>query len=159
MMTSKMRIKLGPIEIEYEGSESFLKEEIPDLLSAVAKLYKESGVPANVQAHLGGGQPSGLAQGSTATFAAKLNVKSGPDLIVAACARMTLVSQQASFSRQQIIKEIQGATGYFKKTYINNLTTYLHQLVRVQKLVASADDTFALSIPTLKELELKFSKP
>ncbi len=36
-MTSKIRIKLGPIEVEYEGSESFLKEELPYLLAAVAK--------------------------------------------------------------------------------------------------------------------------
>ena len=44
-MTSKIRIKLGPIEVEYEGTESFLKEELPQLLEAVANLYKQSGIP------------------------------------------------------------------------------------------------------------------
>lgn len=42
-MTSKIRIKLGPVEVEYEGNEAFLKDELPDLLSAVARLHKESG--------------------------------------------------------------------------------------------------------------------
>jgi hypothetical protein len=35
-MTSKIRIKLGAIEVEYEGSEQFLKEELPQLLTAVS---------------------------------------------------------------------------------------------------------------------------
>ena len=45
MTTAKMRIKMGPIEIEYEGSEDFLKQELTDLLSAVSKLYQDSGLP------------------------------------------------------------------------------------------------------------------
>jgi hypothetical protein len=40
---SKIRIKLGDIEVEYEGAESFLKDELPALLNAVSKLHHESG--------------------------------------------------------------------------------------------------------------------
>lgn len=158
-MTSKIRIKLGPIEVEYEGSESFLKEELPDLLAAVAKLHKESAAPAEAL-HAPPKPPSaGAVQGTTATIAAKLGVKSGPDLILAACARMTFVSGQASFTRKQITDEIKGATGYYKKTYLNNLTTYLQQLVKDQKLVESSTDTFALSVPTRTQVETQLAQP
>lgn len=160
-MTSKIRIKLGAIEIEYEGSESFLKEELSDLLAAVAKLYKESGPPPetpNPPPNLGSvGTP--IAQGTTATIAAKLAVKSGPDLILAACARMTFVSGQTSFTRKQISDEMKGATGYYKKTYFNNLSGYLEQLVKDQKLVEPASGTFALSIPTRTALEKQIAAP
>ena len=32
---SKIKIKMGPLEVEFEGSEAFLKAELPDLLAAV----------------------------------------------------------------------------------------------------------------------------
>lgn len=57
MTTSKIRIKLGAIEVEYEGSESFLKEELLALLSAVSDLYQRS-------------NPSGLGAGDESSAAA-----------------------------------------------------------------------------------------
>jgi hypothetical protein len=38
-MNSKFKIKLGQIELEYEGSEEFLTKELPELLAAVSKLF------------------------------------------------------------------------------------------------------------------------
>lgn len=32
---SRIRIKMGAIEVEYEGDESFLRDELPALLTAV----------------------------------------------------------------------------------------------------------------------------
>lgn len=163
---SKIRIKLGPIEVEYEGSESFLKEELPDLLGAVARLYKESGASLEASGEGSGagdggeggaGTGSGL-QGTTGTIAAKLVVKSGPDLILAGCARLTFVSGSASFTRKQITDEIKSATGYYKKTYLNNLSTYLQSLVKDQKLVEPTTGTFALSVATKSELEKRLAQ-
>lgn len=51
-MTSKIRIKMGPIEVEYEGSENFLKEELPELLGTVSNLYKESGLQSKTSFEL-----------------------------------------------------------------------------------------------------------
>lgn len=161
----KIRIKLGLIEIEYEGAESFLKKELPDLLGAVTQLYKDSG--AVLEASGGGaeevakvaaaGESAGL-QGTTSTIAAKLGVKSGPELILAACARLTFVSGNATFTRKQITDEMKSATGYYKKTYLNNLSSYLQNLVRDQKLVEATTGTFALSVPTKNELEKRLAQ-
>jgi hypothetical protein len=39
-MDCKIKIKLGEIEVEYEGSEAFLKLELPDLIRMGANLYE-----------------------------------------------------------------------------------------------------------------------
>ena len=33
---------MGEIEVEYEGTESFLRDELPQLLAAVSKLHHDS---------------------------------------------------------------------------------------------------------------------
>lgn len=47
-MESKIRIKLGAIEIEYEGSENFLRKELPDLVKTVTELAKTSQITGQV---------------------------------------------------------------------------------------------------------------
>jgi hypothetical protein len=46
-MASRLKIKIGPVEVEYEGEEKFLKEELPALLKAVSNLHKASGLDLN----------------------------------------------------------------------------------------------------------------
>jgi hypothetical protein len=88
-MTSKLRIKMGPIEVEYEGSEEFLKQELPDLLRAVTTLYKDSGITEVQGDSPDGASATGL-QGTTATYAAKLGGGTGPELAIAAAARLRI---------------------------------------------------------------------
>lgn len=166
-MESKIKIKMGPIEIEYEGSEDFLKEELPALLSAVSGLYRESGVseiqlfqekPSQVDADIpapGNGETN--FKGTTGSLAATLGVKSGPDLIMAAAGRLTLALGQETFSRSQISSEIRSASAYYKKTYSNNLTKYLNQLVKAQKLMETAKDTYALSAAEKSKMESRIA--
>jgi hypothetical protein len=153
-MTSKIKIKLGLVEVEYEGSEEFLKKELPDLLSAISKLYKESGIPASGQ------QPTdqlvsvgSTLGGTTGTIAAKLKVSSGSDLAVAAAARLTLGLGQGSFTRDQLLTEMKSASSYCKKNYISNLSNTLNGLVKSAKFVETAKDTYALSAKTKSDLE------
>jgi hypothetical protein len=153
-MTIKIKIKLGPVEVEYEGSEEFLKKELPDLLSAISKLYKESGLPSSGQPPIGQlGTGGTTLAGTTATIAAKLNVSSGPDLAVAAAARMTLGLGQGSFTRDQLLIEMKSASSYCKKNYISNLSNTLNGLVKSGKFVETAKDNYALSPNTKSEME------
>lgn len=154
-MTSKIKIKLGLVEVEYEGSEEFLKKELPDLLSAISKLYKESGIPASGQQLTDqlvsvGNTPLG---GTTGTIAAKLKVASGSDLAVAAAARLTLGLGQGLFTRDQLLTEMKSASSYCKKNYISNLSNTLNGLVKSAKFVETAKDTYALSANTKSDLE------
>jgi hypothetical protein len=162
-MTSKVRIKMGPIEVDYEGSEEFLKEELVNLLTSVSKLYKESGMASAVLTPDSGGAGSGsgaakTVQGTSATIAAKLGVDSGPDLVMAACARLTFVLRKQAFSRKEILEEMKTASGYYKKSYSNNLSTYLQGLVSDGKLLETSTDNYSLNSPTKSNLEERLAR-
>jgi hypothetical protein len=149
MSTSKIKIKVGSIELEFEGTEEFLKTEIPALLKVIAELPQNNvtAKPLNVPSGSNGGH-SGQTL-SVNSVAAKLNVKTGPDLILAACLCHAHFRGQATYSR----KEMRGASTYFKKTYINNLTGSLDRLISDGKLLQNGDDAYSLSATTLDELK------
>jgi hypothetical protein len=164
MTTSKIRIKLGAIEIEYEGSEVFLKEELPQLLSTVSDLYTKSHASLaprssdpDAESDLPGVSTNGDAkpklEATTGSIAAKLASKSGSDLVMAAAARLTFVLQLQTFSRQKIIDEMKTASAYYKSTYVNNLSKSLNVLVKDGKLNEPSQGNYALTAASLKELE------
>ncbi|EGQ8107541.1 hypothetical protein CGH72_23070 [Vibrio parahaemolyticus] len=166
-MESKIKIKMGPIEIEYEGSEAFLKEELPALLSAVSDLYKESGVteavvnaepdPA-VSVASTTEKTTGSLQATTGTIAARLGVKSGPELALAAAARLTLSLGIESFSRAQLLEEMKSASAYFKQTYNKNLSGTLTRLLKDGKLFETAKNTYSLSASQRSSMEARLAQ-
>ncbi len=157
-MTSKIKIKLGPVEVEYEGSEEFLKKELPDLLYAISKLYKESGIPGfGPESEEQSGTRGGKVVGTTGTIAAKLSVKSGTDLAIAAATRLILGMGRASFTRDQLLTEMKTASSYYKKNYSNNLSKILNQLVKSEKFVETAKDTYSLSAKSKSAQESSFA--
>ena len=164
-MTSKIKIKTGRLEVEYEGSEDFMRDDLPKLLATVGTLLGHSqqiGEESSKDDAADNGTPSargnGKFTGSTATLASKLQVASGTDLILAAAARLSIVDGNASFSRKQLAVEMKTASGYYKKTYMNNLSTYLQNLVKDQKLVEPATGTYALSTATRTSIEQRLGK-
>jgi hypothetical protein len=159
---SKIRIKMGSTEVEYEGSETFLKEELLSLLSELLRLQKENANITGSQfnlpnsgSNISGSQ--GSIQGTTKTIAAKLACNSGPDLVIAAAAHLTFVAGSHTFSRQNILDEMKTASGHYKKNFSNNLTSYLQNLVKADKLFESAKDAYSLSDTSKRELEAKLA--
>lgn len=160
-MTSKIRIKMGAIEIEYEGSEQFLKDELPELLSAVSNLYKASAplMEANNSAtglDAGSGKSTEVV-GTTGTLAAALGGGSGPDLAMTAAARLTFVLGKDKFARKEILDEMKSASSYCKPSYISNLTKILSGLVKDKKLMESAKNTYSLSADSRTSLGAKLA--
>lgn len=172
MVTSKIKIKLGAIEVEYEGSESFLKDELPSLLTAVSDLYQ--------QPHMGAAQPAAgsaaahppardgspqinghgrnaAIQGTTNHIATRLQVRSGPELVIAAAARLGIVEGASLFSRQRLIDEMKTASGLYKASYSKNLTRILRQLVKEQKLNEPSAENYALTPQCSSELEARLA--
>ncbi|GAB4512731.1 MAG: hypothetical protein Tsb0026_16850 [Sulfuricaulis sp.] len=159
-MTSKIRIKLGPIEVEYEGTENFLKEELPQLLEAVANLHKQSGLqekPPAGGAPGGGGAGIPQLQSTTGTIAAKLGCKTGPDLVLAAAARLTFALTKETFSRKELLEEMKTASAYHKANYVKNLSQYLRGLVKEGTLLETSKDTYSLSASKKTELGNKLA--
>ena len=158
-MASKIRIKMGDVEVEYEGSEEFLRDELKSLLSAVLDLHKEHGNSVlsddlSTKREKGVGSSNNFT-GTTNTVAAKLSSSSGTDLVIAAAAQLCLVSGNDSFNRATLLKEMQTAKSYYKTTYCNNLSKYLKSLVSTDRLREVAKDTYSLSAKERKTLETK----
>ncbi len=102
-MESKIRIKLGPIEVEYEGSESFLKQELPAFIKTVTELSKSVAVVTDRDE---GKLDAEKLQLSTTSIATKISCSSGPDLVLASAAHLTLVKKTEVFSRKQLLDDI-----------------------------------------------------
>lgn len=159
-MTSKIRIKMGAVEVEFEGSEDFLKKELPDLLSTISKLHGERvGGEVLAQAdpaHVGSG--SVVPKMTTKNVAAKLKAKSCTELALAAAAKLTLVDRKSPFSRKDLLGEMKTADGYYKTNFNNNLGKSLKTLVSNGDLVEPSTGNFNLAADRKKELEASLAK-
>lgn len=153
-MESKIRIKLGPIEVEYEGSEAFLKQELPNLIKTVTELSRSANVVEQQEDEKGGGKPKVVKtiQLSTSSIAAKRSCSSGADLVMAAATHLALVKKQILFSRHELLKEMKTATGFFKNTYVNNLSVILKRLLKTDKLTEPSTGNFSLSAKSGREM-------
>lgn len=148
-MSIKLRIRMGDVEVDYEGTEDFLKQEVPALLKTTLELQKASGggdgASRSRDIHTGVKGDSKVPSLTTGGIAAKLKAKSGSELLLAAAGHLTLVAKKESFTRQELLKEMQTASAYYKKTYSNNFSTYLNRASTDNTLSETAANTFALS--------------
>lgn len=156
---SKIRIKMGEVEVEFEGSESFLREELKEILSGVVELHKKTepfkkSAKGDAASSEKNSNSSGFT-GTTNSVAAKLGVKTGPDLIIAALGRLTIVLGQDKCSRNDIIKEMQSANSYYKKTFLGNLTGYLKTLIKEDRIREVSTGNYSLSASELQSLKGK----
>jgi hypothetical protein len=154
-MSSKIRIKVGDIEVEYEGAEDFLKKELPELLKAVSNLQY---VPPHLRTPGSGGFSKDDIKLTTSNIAAKLNCKSGPDLVMAACAHLYFVEKKDTFERKTILREMKRATSYYKSSYSNNLSSSLKSLVEDDKLTEPSTNVFSLHANTVKDLHARLAQ-
>jgi hypothetical protein len=157
-MSSKIKIKVGQVEVEFEGSEEFLSKELSVLLKNVSSL--SAGLPTDPAGDPPNDQlspPGGDIQMTTNSIAAKLSVKSGSDLLVAAATHLAIVKRASTFSRQQILKEMKTATSYYKKSYSTNFTKYLKTVTDAGTLIESAANAYALSAKAKTDQEKKLA--
>lgn len=147
-MASKIRIKVGAAEIEFEGSEEYMREELPRLVEMLGDLapsdrQQEGEEDAEILPPSDDPKKRKL-ELTTNTIATKLNVTSGSELALAACAHLCFVKGADTFKRANILAEMKLASNYYKQTYSNNLSKALQTLVKTGKLLETAQDTYAL---------------
>lgn len=166
-MESKIKIKIGPIEIEYEGSEAFLKEELPALIAAVSDLHNKSAASDYVELQESGDEdaganpPSSKVNGlslTTGSIAARLGASSGPELVLAAAARLTFFLGEETFTRAQITAEMKSAAAYYKQTYTKNLSGSLNRLVKEGKMFETSKGKYSVSASTRSSMESRLAQ-
>lgn len=125
----------------------FLKEELPELIENISELYSSS--LATKSSSMNSGNPSTNGQNSinysTSTFASKLSVSSGTDLILASAAYLHFSKNKNTFQRNELLEAAKLASGYYKDSVSSNLTSYLQTLVKNGKFNEISKDVYALS--------------
>lgn len=159
--SAKLRIKLGQIEVEYEGDPAFIQsgfldtlKELVDIQQAVAPTPIGGAASSNNVPHAPTGQP--LLQQSTATtatIATKLSCKSGTDLALAAAANLHFTQGKAEFTRQEIIDAMKSATAFYNENHRKNLTQSLNTLIKNGRVRDRGGDKFGLSQAEIEKLE------
>ena len=155
-MTSKVKIKAGAIEVEFEGSEEYMKDELPalvELLYSLSPIDEISEEEESIELQASTDTSKQKLQMTTNTIAAKLNAKKGGDLILAACAHLALVKGADTYTRSNILAEMKLATNYYKTTMNKNLSSSLKTLVKQGKLLETSTDTYALHASTKTTIE------
>jgi hypothetical protein len=155
-LNTKLKIRIGEVEIDYEGTEKFLKQEVPQLLKTTMELHMASGATqGNDLDKRTGGKLLSL---TTNSIAAKLGSKSGSSLLTAAAARLALVEKKEPFSREQLLAEMKSATSYYKINYSANLSSYIKTALQKRgPLSETAKNSYSLNAAARKDLEKKLA--
>lgn len=171
MSSAKIRIKVGSMELEYEGDPSFLTGGIEELLTTMGDLASKAPEeipppkatmqtsPAN-RGDTDNGTPAddGQFTFSTNTIAANLGAKTGSDLVVCAMAQLELVQGKVSSSRAEILAEMKNAKQYYKQTMSSNLSKSFSTLISAKRINEGAKDSFALTAAERKKIEAKVAE-
>lgn len=157
---AKVKVKVGSIELEYEGAASFLGDGLNDLLEHVAGISKT--VPI-VQANVATSEIAPIQQAaeaptqklnlSTASIAARLGVSTGPDLAICAMAHLELVKGATSYDRKTIVAEMRTAGSYFNASMSSNSSATMASLVKNKKANEVSTGKFCLHATERKRVE------
>lgn len=157
---SRIKIKMGPVEVEYEGTETFLKDELLDMVKAVSELYRELGgkIQETGSGAGGGERTGGSYTGTTNQVATKLGISKGADLIAAAGAKIHFVDGKERFSRNELLEEAKTASSHYSdSTHRKNLSSILQTLVKNDTFNEPSTDTYALTETAIKTMGTKLA--
>lgn len=165
---AKIKLRVGSMELEYEGEPSFLTGGIEALLVTMGTLAEKiPGEPTpeaeaikrvpQATSEENGASSTGKFSFSTNTIAAHLEAKTGPDLAICAIAQLELVQGKSSSTRSDILAEMKSATSYYSETIRSNLSATLSNLTRSKRINQVGKDTYALSATERKQLEAKLA--
>ena len=158
--TTKIRLKIDGFEIECEGQESFLKNDLSKVLATLSNYFKENNVKLSVGPSLPPEKDVDSTEKvqkfdfSTATIASHTKAKSGPELAIAASAFLTLVQNKETFTREEIHNEMKKAKHHYKKSMRSNQYKSLESLVKQKRLNETATNAYALTVDERSRLEI-----
>jgi hypothetical protein len=166
-MHSKLRIKLGQVEFEYEGEAEFSQESIKDLFSHMEALFSTA-IARGLEptpSPTGDGGENGPSSGAgdpainlhPNTIASRLGVSSGPDLALAAAAYLQLSLGKPSFTRKELLDEMKSATTYYKQTMSGNLTSIIETHIKASKFNQIGQNVYSLHATELQSLREKLA--
>lgn len=143
------------MEIDFEGSESFLENHFPNLVELLSSVAIPEGADEiddleseEELLETSEDSPKSKLQMSTSTIANRLNASSGKDLVLAACTHLAFIKGHENYERKNILAEMKTASSYYKKNYSKNLTTILQRLVKASALNELSEKNTRLRLPS-----------
>jgi hypothetical protein len=148
---AKIKIRVGEVEIEYEGDAEFLKTGLLEVCKELSKLNelvpvaRPSKQPKASEDH----EHRVGEKHSTVDIANLLGAQTGPDLVMVAAAYLHFTEGKKEFSRAQVLDAMRTATGYWHENYAGNLSTSLKSLTKASskspaKLRVVKEGTYSL---------------
>ncbi|MEL7683770.1 hypothetical protein AAG594_05475 [Citromicrobium bathyomarinum] len=158
MANERVKIKVGSVEVEFEGEGEFARSGALDILKEVIRLAPDASWPVFERDRRAG--TLGVVDAATpnrdltiATIAAHFDPKGTQDLIQCALAKLQIVDGANQATKDEIWECIKGATGYFKSSMNRNFPRDLGRMVKSKKVNEVASGTYSLTALTRKELE------
>lgn len=158
-MDLKFGLKIGHIEMQFEGSAETFEAKIEPVLKELVEFGKGNFDPQEARKTNGALAPSKapIPLMTIKSVAAKLTADGGSDLVFAAIATLSISKQKDKFTRQEINEEMKGAVGYYKPSYTSNLSNYIETLIKQGTLIEISKDVFAVKESARSEMELKLA--
>ncbi len=157
-MDIKLKMKIGSVEVDYEGEAEFFKNEFPSLIEMLSRGYNQASSLINAVEQEETFDPvsdkakMAKTSYSVSTIAGKLNASTGPELLLAAASCLTFTDGREAFSRQELLKKMQDAKSYYKKSYGSNLSKMLSTFVKSGALLEGTSNAYSLSAEKGREI-------
>ncbi len=166
-MSSRLRIKFGLMELEYEGDAQFDSVSIKDIFSHLESLTVATPAFSPESAEPGGTgtaaakDPDGGAKIGTLhmnTVASRLGAASGSDLAVAAAAYLQIVLKKERFSRKDLLDAMKSATTYYNANMSSNLTKMLDTLITNKRINQLGQSDYSMTAGEMTAAETKLAE-
>ena len=161
--TIKIRVRLAQSEVEYEGPKSFAQQALTECVEMAISRISEHSAPSESLENLHRIHRKHLEETprlreniTTNSIAISLEARTGPELVMAAAARLGIYLGQENFTRNEILAEMKKAGSIYRPTFNNNLGASLKSLVKSGKLNHIQDTTYALSPEEFSRLKRLF---
>lgn len=165
-MPTKLKLKMGYIEFEYEGDAPYDTESVKDLFTHLETLmgaappgaFDMPSPPSDNGVNLDNSSFSDLGNLAPNTVAARLDVKSGSDVAIAAAAHLQICLGKSTFTRNELRITMQSQTNYYSAVMSSNLTKILKGLIGSKRINSLSNDQMSLSGGEISNLKAKLVK-
>jgi hypothetical protein len=156
-MDVKFALRLGANVVEFEGASDLFDQKISPIIERLLDgTYHTSSPPANPEV-ASAKVNANVPPMTTKSIATKLGASGGTTLLYAAVASLAIVKGKDTFNRQDLIAEMKSAVGFYRPTYLSNLSSYIETLLKQGVIIEVAKDTFALKESERVSMEQKLA--
>ncbi len=142
---SRIVVRYGDLNVEYEGSDDFIKDGLLGLLTEVAAVAATGVAGPNGSTSVSHANGPAL-DFSVKTISSKLGNSKGADLARSAAVFLTLVQKRETFSQGELLTAMKSATGLYKQsTHGKNLGSIILSLIGSGLLVETSTGAYSLA--------------